>query len=84
MTQLPLAFIQNLGWPELLIILLIVILLFGHRLPGIGRALGKSVSEFKGGLKEGQEEAEKEEAKKKEGAVSKEAAQVSKEKAQNN
>ena len=78
MNTLPLAFLQNLGWPELLIILLIVILLFGHRLPGIGRALGKSVSEFKGGLKEGQEEAAKDEAAKKE------ASQVSKEKAQSN
>jgi sec-independent protein translocase protein TatA len=78
MTTLPLAFLQNLGWPELLIILLIVILLFGHRLPGIGRALGKSVSEFKSGIKEGQEEATKD------GASKKEASEVSKEKAQSN
>lgn len=46
-----LAFFHNLGLPELLIILVIVLLLFGHRLPGIGRAMGRSVSEFKDGYK---------------------------------
>lgn len=59
MTWLPLGFLQNLGWPELIIIFLIVILIFGHRLPGVGRALGRSLTEFKSGLKEGKEEAEK-------------------------
>lgn len=59
MSLLPLGFLQNLGWPELIIILLIVILIFGHRLPSVGRSLGRSLTEFKSGLKEGQEEAEK-------------------------
>jgi len=59
MTWLPLGFLQNLGWPELIIIFLIVILIFGHRLPGVGRSLGRSLTEFKSGLKEGKEEAEK-------------------------
>ena len=37
------------GVPELLVILVIVIILFGgKRLPEIGRALGKSIREFKG------------------------------------
>jgi TatA/E family protein of Tat protein translocase len=57
-----LGFLQNLGWPELLVILAILVLLFGHKLPGLGRALGRSIGEFKGGLKEGQEEAAKSEA----------------------
>ena len=40
------------GVPELLIILLIVIVLFGaSRLAGVGAALGKSVSEFRKGVK---------------------------------
>ena len=43
----------NIGFPELLVILLIVLLLFGaKRLPEIARGLGKSLSEFKKGVKE--------------------------------
>jgi len=52
----PLALFQNFGVWELLIILVIVLLLFGHRLPGLGKALGRSVTEFKGGLKSGKNE----------------------------
>ncbi|MCA9257160.1 MAG: twin-arginine translocase TatA/TatE family subunit [Phycisphaerales bacterium] len=43
---------QSLGVPELLIIGLIVLLIFGRRLPEIGRALGKSLVEFKKGMKD--------------------------------
>ena len=47
------AFLQNIGFPELLVILLIVLLLFGAaRLPEIARSLGKSIQEFKKGVKE--------------------------------
>ena len=47
------AFLQNIGFPELLVILLIVLLLFGaKRLPEIARGLGKSIQEFKKGVKE--------------------------------
>lgn len=59
MGLLPLGFLQNIGWPELLIILAIVLLIFGNRLPGIGRSLGRSLMEFKSGLKEGKEDVEK-------------------------
>lgn len=42
--------------PELLIILLVVILLFGGaKLPKLARSLGEAQSEFKKGIKEGQE-----------------------------
>lgn len=47
------AFLQNIGLPELLVILLIVLLLFGaKRLPEMARGLGRSLSEFKKGVKE--------------------------------
>ena len=40
---------------ELLIILAVVLLLFGHRLPGMARSLGSGITEFKRGLKDGAE-----------------------------
>ena len=37
-----------LGWPELIIVLVIVLVIFGaSRVPEIGRALGKGIREFK-------------------------------------
>ena len=43
----------GLGAPELLIILLIVLVLFGTRLPKIARSLGQASKEFKKGTEEG-------------------------------
>jgi sec-independent protein translocase protein TatA len=37
---------------KLLLILVIVVLLFSHRLPALARSLGQTVSEFKKGVKE--------------------------------
>jgi len=42
------------GW-EWIAILAVVLLLFGHRIPGMARALGSGITEFKRGLKEGGE-----------------------------
>jgi sec-independent protein translocase protein TatA len=41
---------------ELLVILVIVLLIFGSRIPGVMRNLGKGVSSFKKGLEEGRED----------------------------
>lgn len=38
------------GWQTLLI-LLVVLLLFGHRIPSMARALGSGIVEFRKGLK---------------------------------
>ena len=48
----------TIGFPELLIILAIMLLLFGSRLPNMMRNLGKGVSSFKKGLQEGKDEEE--------------------------
>ncbi len=51
------GFIQNLGWGEILAILLVVILLFGaKRIPDLARSLGRSLSEFKKGQADGASE----------------------------
>lgn len=41
----------NIGLPELAILLLIVLVIFGpKRLPGLGRSLGSGMREFKEGI----------------------------------
>jgi sec-independent protein translocase protein TatA len=50
----PLAFLQNIGPFELLLILGIVILLFGVRkLPELGRGLGEGIKNFRSSMKDG-------------------------------
>lgn len=47
---------RGLGWPELLIILVVVVVLFGAaRLPLIARAIGSSAKQFRRGLDAGDE-----------------------------
>ena len=58
MTQL--LFLGNIGMPELIIILLIVLLLFGaKKIPELMSGLGKGVKSFKKGMKEVEDEIEK-------------------------
>lgn len=43
--------IGGLGWGEILLILLVILLLFGaKRLPELARGLGKGIREFKGAV----------------------------------
>ncbi len=46
----------GLGPMELMIVGVVAVLLFGSRLPEVGRSLGKSLSEFKKGMSEIQSE----------------------------
>lgn len=46
-----LGFLQNLGWMEMVIIMALLLLLFGRRLPEVGKSLGKGIVEFKKGIK---------------------------------
>jgi sec-independent protein translocase protein TatA len=48
----------HVGWPELLIFAVIVLLLFGSRLPGVMRSLGSSITEFKKGTRDAEHELE--------------------------
>lgn len=45
-----LAFIQSMSMMEWIILLALGLLLFGRRLPEVGRSLGKGIVEFKKGL----------------------------------
>lgn len=54
--QIP-VLIFGIGATELILILLVIVLLFGSRkIPEIARGLGRSMSEFKKGMKEGEGE----------------------------
>ncbi|TCJ20597.1 twin-arginine translocase TatA/TatE family subunit [Rubrobacter taiwanensis] len=63
---MPVPFVGNIGGPELLILLVIILLLFGaRRIPELARGLGSGVREFKksssGAYDESDEEKERRE-----------------------
>ena len=64
MTSTLAGFLGPIGFPELIVILVIVLLLFGStKIPQIMRGMGQGIGEFKKGLKEGNEEAAKDSSK---------------------
>lgn len=58
--NMPLAFIQNFGMTEILLILFILVLIFGARkLPELGRGIGEGIKNFRSSMAEGTRDAEK-------------------------
>jgi sec-independent protein translocase protein TatA len=54
MNSIPAVLAWTPGLPELILILVIVLLLFGaKKLPDLARGIGQSIKEFKKGVKEG-------------------------------
>lgn len=51
-----LAFISMPGGSEWIVILIIGLLLFGRRLPEVGRSIGQGIKEFKKGMRESEED----------------------------
>jgi TatA/E family protein of Tat protein translocase len=51
-----------IGWPEIIVILVIALLLFGaKRLPEIGKSMGKAIREFKKSFKDVTDELDEDE-----------------------
>ena len=58
-TGMPLAIFAGVpGWAELLVIATVGLLIFGRRLPEVGRSLGKGIVEFKRGIRGIEDEVE--------------------------
>lgn len=50
----------NIGWPELIVILVLALIIFGpQRLAGIGGAMGRAIREFRGAVRDAENELEK-------------------------
>ncbi len=50
----------NIGWPELIAILVLALIIFGpQRLAGIGGAMGRAIREFRGAVRDAENELEK-------------------------
>lgn len=61
MDTITLAFLENLfRGPDLIVLLVLGLLIFGKRLPEVGRGLGRGIVEFRKGLKGVEDEVEAE------------------------
>ena len=45
-----LGFLGPIGWPELVVLGLLGVVIFGKRLPEVGKSIGRGIVEFKRGL----------------------------------
>jgi sec-independent protein translocase protein TatA len=55
--MLTLGFLPSIGFPELILIVIVALIVVGPgKLPDAGKAIGKSIFEFKKSLKQGEKE----------------------------
>jgi sec-independent protein translocase protein TatA len=48
---------ENIGFPELVIILVVILVLFGaKKIPDLAKGIGQGIKEFKKGIKEGNDD----------------------------
>jgi sec-independent protein translocase protein TatA len=45
-----LAIFGTIGTTELIVIMVVILVLFGHRLPSVMRSMGRGIKEFKDGI----------------------------------
>ena len=51
---------ENIGFPELLIILVVILVLFGaKKIPDLAKGIGQGIKEFKKGIKDGEDDDKK-------------------------
>ena len=63
--MLSLTFLGMIGWPQIILIIAVVLLLFGGRkIPELMKGLGSGIKEFKNATKEEEEKPKVEEEKK--------------------
>ena len=54
-----LGFINGLSPYHVLLVLIVALLLFGNRLPEVARSIGKAINEFKRGMRETNDDADR-------------------------
>jgi len=57
------ALFGSIGYMEVIIVLFVLLLVFGTRLPSVARSLGKALTQFKKGVRDIEKEPEEEEKK---------------------
>jgi sec-independent protein translocase protein TatA len=58
--SMPIGFLSNFGGFDGLIVLVVALLIFGRKLPDVGKNLGRTIVEFKKGLSGAGDEAKEE------------------------